>query len=84
MAKFNRIPEAKAPRPLRQSGRLAMRMRQYEEFVGGLKSGDVGEVTPDSGETPRGIALRIGRAARRVGRSADTWIVNGVVYTKIS
>lgn len=84
MAKFSKIPEAQAPRPIRQSGRLALRMRQYEEHIGSIKAGEVGKLVPESGETVRGIALRVGRAARRMNKSADTWMVDGAVYFKIS
>ncbi len=83
MAKFSKIPEAQAPRPIRQSGRLALRMRQYEEHIGSLKAGEVGKLVPESGETVRGIALRVGRAARRMNKAADTWMVDGAVYFKI-
>jgi hypothetical protein len=84
MAKFSKIPEAQAPRPIRQSGRLAQRMRQYEEHIGAIKSGEVGRLVPEGGETARGIALRVARAARRMNKSADTWMVDGNVYFRIS
>jgi hypothetical protein len=84
MAKFNKISESEAPRPARQSGRLALRMRLYEEFVGSLKHKEVGKVSPEEGETARGIALRIGRAARRVGKTSETWVVDNIVYVKVA
>jgi hypothetical protein len=84
MAKFKKIPAAQAPKPPRQSGRLANRMRQYEDHVASLKDGEVGMLEPEDGETARGIALRVGRAARRVNKSANTWMVDGKVYFTIS
>src|SRR5260221_8293711 len=84
LAKFNKIPEARAPKPTRTSGRLNARMREYEDYLKSLKSGEVAQVTPDAGESARGIALRIGRAARRLGHQAESWIVDGTVYAKIS
>lgn len=84
MAQFTRMKESAAPRPARQTGRLAARMRQYEEYVSSLKSGEAGKLTPDSGETARGIALRISRAAKRTGKTADTWVVDGAVYFRVA
>ncbi len=80
MAKFTKIPKAQAPVPVRQSGRLAARMKLYEEHIMSVASGEVGRLIPDRDETARGLALRIGRAARRVSRPVKTWIDKGVVY----
>lgn len=83
MATFSVIDEKAAPKPLKQSGRLAMRMREYEGYVKDVPPGKVGKLTPGRDESPRGIALRIGRAARRVDKVAETWIVGGDVYFKV-
>ncbi len=83
MAEFTLVSEADAPRPARQSGRLTARMREYERYVEGVKGGKVGKLVPSRGETARGLALRIGRAARRVHKQSNTWIVDDVVYFKI-
>ncbi len=48
-----------------------MRMREYEGHVGSLNAGEVGKLVPDDNETVRGLALRIGRAARRLNRVAE-------------
>jgi hypothetical protein len=80
MAKFQKIPKSQAPVPVRQTGRLAARMRLYEEHVASIGAGEVGKLIPDRDETARGIALRIGRAARRVNRPVKTWIDKSVVY----
>jgi hypothetical protein len=80
MAKFSKIARKDAPEPARQSGRLNVRMRQYEEYVRSLKSGEVGKLVPDSGETTRGIALRVSRAAKRGSMSVKTWVVDSIVY----
>jgi hypothetical protein len=82
MATFSVIGEREAPRPLKQSGRLAARMREYEDYVKQVVPGQVGKLMPGDGESPRGIALRIGRAARRMDKVADTWVVDDVVYFK--
>ena len=84
MATFSVIDATQAPRPLRQSGRLRARMAEYESFVNGVKKGQVGKLSPSTGETARGVALRISRAGKRTGRSVDTWVVDGVVYFKLT
>jgi hypothetical protein len=84
MAEFTVIKEAEAPRPARQTGRLATRMREYEKFVEAVGSGKVGKLVPARGETPRGIALRISRAAKRQNKASETWVVDGTVYFKTS
>ena len=84
MAEFSVIKEADAPRPARQTGRLAARMREYEKYVDSVPSGRVGKLTPSRGETPRGVALRVSRAAKRSGKAITTWVVDGVVYFNIA
>ncbi|MGE3075619.1 MAG: hypothetical protein AB7N24_18035 [Dehalococcoidia bacterium] len=84
MAEFSVIKESEAPRPARQTGRLAARMREYEKFIDAVGSGKVGKLVPNKGETGRGIALRISRAAKRQGKAAETWVVDGSVYFKVS
>jgi hypothetical protein len=59
-------------------------MAEYESFVNGVKKGQVGKLSPSTGETARGVALRISRAGKRTGRSVDTWVVDGVVYFKLT
>jgi hypothetical protein len=83
MAEFSTVSEADAPRPHRQTGRLATRMREYEDYVKNVRAGRVGKLTPSRGETARSIALRVSRAARRVNKAADTWIAEGAVYFKV-
>ncbi len=84
MAEFTVVKEADAPRPTRQTGRLMARMREYEKFVDAVGTGKVGKLVPATGETARGIALRISRAAKRSGRASETWVVDGTVYFKTS
>jgi len=59
-------------------------MREYEKFVDAVGNGKVGRLVPNKGETARGIALRISRAAKRMGKSTETWVVDGAVYFKAS
>lgn len=80
MAKFSKLPREKAPNPIRQTGRLKARMHEYEGYVSGVRKGEAGRLEPEPGETPRGIALRISRAAKRQGVSIRTWVVDSSVY----
>lgn len=84
MAEFTVIKDSEAPRPARQTGRLAARMREYEKYIEAVPSGKVGRLSPSRGETARGIALRISRAAKRMGKSSNTWVVDGTVYFTLS
>lgn len=84
MAEFTVIKDSDAPRPARQTGRLAARMREYEKYIDAVPAGKVGKLTPSRGETARGIALRISRAAKRQGKSSNTWVVDGTVYFSLS
>lgn len=84
VAEFSVIKESEAPRPTRQTGRLAARMREYERFVEGVPSGKIGKLQPSRGETPRGVALRVSRAAKRMNKSINTWVVDDVVYFSVA
>jgi len=59
-------------------------MREYEKYVESVPAGKVGKLTPSRGETARGIALRISRAAKRAGKTSNTWVVDGTVYFSLS
>jgi hypothetical protein len=83
VAKFSKIARKDAPSPARQSGRLNSRMRQYEDYVKGLKPGEAGKLVPEAGETPRGIALRVSRAGKRSNVSIKTWVVDDAVYFEL-
>ncbi len=83
MAEFTVIKESDAPRPSRQSGRLASRMREYEKYIDAVPTGKVGKLAPSRGETPRGVALRISRAGKRMNKGINTWVVDDVVYFAI-
>lgn len=83
MAEFSVIKESEAPRPVRQPRSLAARMRQYEQFVQEVAPGKVGKLSPSGGESVRALTLRISRAAKRTGRSVQTWVAEGEVYFSV-
>jgi len=84
MVEFSVLKKGQAPRPARQSGRLGARMREYETYVSSLKADEEGKLVPSSGESARGVSLRISRAGKRIGKSIDTWVVDGVVYFRVA
>lgn len=83
MAEFSVIKESEAPRPVRQPRSLAVRMRQYEQYLAEVAPGKVGRLTPSGGESLRALTLRISRAAKRTGRSIQTWIADDAVYFSV-
>ena len=80
MVQFDKDRESNYPRPLKQTARPSVRMRQYEDFVKEVAPEEAGKLTPEEGETTRSLAMRVSRAARRVGKTAETWTRDGVVY----
>ena len=80
MAKFAVIAQKDAPKPIRQTGRLKSRMAEYDNYITQLGARDAGCLVPDDGETARGVALRVSRAGKRIGKTVDTWVVDGKVY----
>lgn len=84
MATFTVIDAASAPKPNRQAGALAARMAEYDGYVAGVKKGQVGKLQPAANESPRGLALRVSRAGKRLGKPVDTWVVDGVLYFRVA
>lgn len=87
MAIFTKIKESEAPKRLSYaSARLAGRMREYEGYIADVaaSNGTAGQIRPDAGETARGLALRVNRAAKRTGKEVETWVSNGTVYFRVS
>jgi hypothetical protein len=58
-------------------------MVEYEGYVASLKKGQAGKLVPDPTESPRSIALRVSRAAKRLGRPLDVWTVDDAVYFRL-
>ena len=83
MATFSVIDAGKAPAQPQPAGPSKVRMAEYEGFLARVKKGHVGKLTPAGRDTPHGVALRIRRAGKRVGKAVDAWVVDGVVYFKV-
>ena len=83
MATFSVIDAGKAPPKPRPAGPSKVRMTEYEGFLDRVKKGQVGKLIPAARDTPRGVAVRISRAGKRVGKAVDAWVVDGVVYFKL-
>ena len=83
MAEFTTIDIDKAPRPAQsRNPRLAERMIEFDSYIMQVKGKNVGRLTPSAGESPRGVALRVSRAAKRNGRSVQVWVADDIVYFK--
>jgi hypothetical protein len=80
MATFTAIKASDAPTPAAPRSPLSARMAQYEGFVNGIKRGQVGKLSLTSGETERGVILRVRRAGKRLGKDVDAWSIDGAVY----
>ncbi len=84
MATFEIIAPGAAPKPLTTAGRLFTRMREYESYVASIREGEVGRLVPDEGDSAHGLELRVVRAAKRNGKAAESWVVDGVVYFRVT
>lgn len=84
MVQFSTVKASAAPSPLKQTGRPNVRMRQYEDFVNAVGADEAGKLMPEEGETTRSLAMRVSRAARRVGKTATTWTRDDAVYFIVS
>ena len=83
MAEFTTVEIDRAPRPAQsRNPRLAERMMEFDSYVLQVKGNNVGRLTPSSGESARGLALRVSRAAKRNGRSLQVWTIDDIVYFK--
>ena len=51
------------------TGKRGAMMRQYMDYIGHLKSGQVGKLIPDEGETTAAIRRRFGAAVQLLGKS---------------
>jgi hypothetical protein len=83
MATFEIISPNSAPRPMTAAGRLFARMREYEAYISRIGEGEAGRLVPDEGDSAHGLELRIVRAAKRNGKAAETWVVDGIVYFRV-
>lgn len=84
MATFEIISPNAAPKPMTAAGRLFARMREYESYISSIREGQVGRLVPDEGDSAHGLELRIVRAAKRNGKAAETWVVDGIVYFRVT
>ena len=82
MVQFSTVKASAAPMRINQTG--SVRMRQYEDFVNDVGPDEAGKLTPEGDETTRSLAMRVSRAAKRVGKTANTWTRDGAVYFIVS
>ena len=66
MPDFRKLPARDAEGYFLKRGQ--MDLREYEEFLGKLSSGDVAEVKPEDNETERALKRRLTVAAKGLGK----------------
>ena len=74
---------SEVPQPRRATKAIQEAQLQYEGFIDSI-DGDVGDLELDSDENPRGVKVRLRRAATRLGRDIDIWDANGHVYFRVA
>lgn len=72
----------KAPRPGKKPTTKQGRISQ--QLLAGLTKGKVLQVKPKEGQTVRGVKVSLSRAAKSLGKSVNTWDVDGVVYAELA
>ena len=63
---------------------LLRRQAEYEGYLKAVKKGQVGRLSPTRGETARSLSSRVAWAGRRTGKAVDRWIVDDVLYFKVT
>ena len=85
MVQFTTEKAIDVPGPTRKPGRADLQtQRQFEAYVLDLEPDEAGRLTPEGDETTRSLAMRVYRAARRVGKTSNCWTRDGVVYFVVS
>ena len=83
MATFSVIDASLAPPQPRPSDPVRERMSEYEGFVRQVNRRRVGRLVASAGENERSLMVRVSRAAKRIGKAAEVWVVDGIVYFKL-
>jgi hypothetical protein len=65
------------PRPMTKTAQESL------AILNQLSKGKVARVTPDEGQTIRGLKASLGRFAKNQGIKAETWDVDGVLYVRL-
>jgi hypothetical protein len=74
---------AEVPAAVRGTKAAREAQQEYEGFIRAINS-DVGELQLSAGERPRGVKVRLRRAASRLGREIDIWEADGRVYFRLA
>jgi hypothetical protein len=74
---------AEVPAAVRGTKAAREAQQEYERFIQAVNS-DVGELQLSAGEKPRGVKVRLRRAASRLGREIDIWEADGRVYFRLA
>ena len=82
MPSLNVRSASEVPPPRRSAKAVQEAQLQYEGFIQSIE-GDVGELQLDADENPRGVKVRLRRAATRLGKDIEVWDADGHVYFRV-
>lgn len=80
MVTFQKIKKDSMPPSRPRAYTSTARQREYEGYILALKAGEAGKLEPEDGETTRGLAVRLTRAASRLGKAVDVRAAEDAVY----
>ena len=75
-------PASEVPSPRKSPKAILQSQLEYENYINAI-GGDVGELELGDGEQPRGVKVRLRRAATRLGKDIETWDADGRVYFRM-
>ncbi len=75
------INEKDAPQP---PAPMSKGLAESVAVLQSLKKGQVAAITPDDGQTLRGLKASYGRAAKKAQLKVTRWDVNNVLYIKLA
>jgi hypothetical protein len=74
---------SEVPTPNRSPKAVREAQMEYEGYIQAI-DGDVGELELSPDEQPRGVKVRLRRAANRLGREIEIWDTNDRVYFRVA
>jgi len=73
---------SEVPPPRRSPKAIQQSQLEYESYINAI-GGDVGELELGDSDQPRGVKVRLRRAATRLGKDIETWDADGRVYFRM-
>ncbi len=79
--RYEIIDEKDAPKPPKAVSKSA---REVLELINSLKPGKVARVSPQEGQTVRGVKTSISRVASNNQKKIEVWSIDETVYIKLA